>query len=203
MDVLFDIDGTLVQTYPHEDEFYDAALQTIGLSLPTTDYHALGASTDVSILRVLAQRAWGRDPTVDEIDRVREVHTTSWREHLDAHALECVAGAREVLDTLRDQGVRFAAATGGFRQTAQTKLRAAKLPIEIAGAAEDGRGRTELLAHAAGGRTPMYIGDGKWDLEAATANGFAFVGVASNLEEHHFGEEVRVIADLRRVVDHL
>lgn len=203
MDVLFDIDGTLVRTYPREDEFYDAALQTIGLSLPTTDYLALGASTDVSILRVLAQRAWEREPTVDEIERVREEHTRAWRHHLDAHSLECVPGAHEILNELRERGVRFAAATGGFRQTAQTKLRAAKLSIEIAGAAEDGRGRTALLAHAAGGQTPMYIGDGKWDLEAATANGFAFVGVATDPETHHFGSGVSVISDLRRVIDHL
>lgn len=132
MDILFDIDGTLVRTYPIEDEFYDRALGTVGLSMPTFDYQELGASTDVSILRVLAQRAWQRDPRPEEIERVRDTHTRSWSEHLEQTPIEVLPGARATLSELRERGVRFAAATGGFRVTATTKLLAAGLEIEIA-----------------------------------------------------------------------
>lgn len=202
MDILFDIDGTLVRTYPIEDEFYDRALGTVGLAMPTFDYHALGASTDVSILRVLAQRTWQRDPRPDEIERVRRAHTQSWTEHLKKTPLAVLPGAHATLSELRERGVRFAAATGGFRVTATQKLRAAGLPIEIAAAAEDGRDRPELLAHAAGGARPTYVGDGLWDAVAAAEQGLGFVAVASDPErvEAFRARGCRVIDDLAQLL---
>lgn len=205
MDVLFDIDGTLVCTYPIEDEFYDQALRTIGLSLPTTDYQALGASTDISILRVLAQREWQRAPRPDEIDQVREIHTRLWAERLEREPIRVVTGARAALTELRERGVRFAAATGGFRATATQKLLAAGLDIEIAAAAEDGRDRPELLAHAAGETAPVYVGDGLWDADAAAHNGLRFIAVASApARADAFRKRgCRVIADLAQLTDAL
>jgi len=221
VDVLLDIDGTLVRTYPIEDEFYDRALGTVGLSLPTTDYEALGASTDVSILRVLARRAWQRDPTPEEIGRVREEHTRAWVEQIRRHGIEPVAGARGVVLELRKRGLRFAAATGGFRVTAAHKLAAAGLDIEIAAAAEDGHDRPELLAHAAGTASlaapaapslrsplaeterPTYVGDGLWDAAAAEHNGLAFIGVAESDERAEAFRQrgCRVISDLAQLCD--
>ena len=203
VDVLFDIDGTLVRSYPHEDELYDRALQSVGLALPTTDYHALGASTDVSILRVLAQRAWKRDPTDAEIEQVRSVHTRGWESRLERSGIEVMPGARDVLSELRARGARFAAATGGFRVTATTKLAAAALSIEVVAAAEDGLDRPELLARAAGDARPVYVGDGLWDAAAAASNGLDFIGVAESEERARAFRErgCRVVSALAGVLD--
>jgi len=208
--VIFDIDGTLTRTVELDGSAYAAAFRgTFGAELPSHDWASYRDATEPGVAIEAATAVLGRPPAPAELEAMRDEflellgHAMA---DLRASELE-VPGAAELLRSLVSEGHDVALATGCWRRSAEAKLEAAGL--DVAGialaTADDADERTEIMriAAARAGYRPtarhVYVGDGLWDLRAAAALGWDFIGVGpagSTLAKHGADRLVPDFGDL-------
>ena len=184
--VVFDIDGTILQSAAVDDELYkDAVLSVLGgvdLRPSLVDYEFVSDSGILS--QILADNA-----LVDDAELVGAVKAR-FVESLHAHIAENgpfeeIPGARRALGRLyRSAEHAVAIATGGWRDSALLKLRTAgfgDFDIPVA-TSDDARDRKEImriaLSHLGSAFSSVtYFGDGPWDRDATLELGWRFVAV--------------------------
>lgn len=175
--VLFDLDGTLVNTVPLIVESYRVAFRDV-----------LGREVDETFVRPYVGRTL--DDVFAELDLPVERMITAYRgfnlANLEALQLD-YDGVHELLATLHAAGATLGVVTSKNRPTAERSLAASGLTgvIDLVTAQAD----TELhkpnpdpLLHAVSrlGCRPgdcVYVGDSVWDLQAAQAAGMSAIGV--------------------------
>ncbi|MDA0660839.1 MAG: HAD family hydrolase [Planctomycetota bacterium] len=188
--LLFDIDGTLTNTYGVDSDCYVSALwSTFGIDNVDTDWTTYPDATDSAILEHIFQTRFNRGPTIDETTRMIDCFQSSLVNAFESDPTRCepiVGGPRFIANLVRDN-IAFAVATGGWKPTANLKLSAAgyqmsETPIATA---NDATRRTDICKLAVDracehyGRSfnhVTYIGDGLWDAQAAQQLGYHFVG---------------------------
>ena len=190
---VFDIDGTLTDTNAVDEEcFLRAVADVLCLDAAGLLWSEAPHVTDSDLLRWLCQRYCGRPLRQGEAEETigrflellhRELRSTPER-------FRAMPGAPAVFGHLRESGWEVALATGGWEPSARLKLAAAGLAAEDLplASASDAPTRPEILELAvrrtselSGGAFSRIValGDAIWDLEAATALSWPFVGVAS------------------------
>jgi phosphoglycolate phosphatase-like HAD superfamily hydrolase len=191
--VIFDIDGTLTRTNEVDEECYVRAFEEeCGFTGIDTDWSTYPSYTDTAIALELYARHQGREPGVEEIDRVRRRFFTLLESAFAGapHQFTEIPGAAEALRRLRrDPGYRVALATGAWEPSARLKLRGAGLEVNglPLATSDDSPLREEVvrraisLAEAEAGpfESVVSVGDGLWDFQVARALGLGFIGVAS------------------------
>lgn len=197
---LFDLDGTLALTNEVDGRCYLAAFrETLGSDAVDGDWSAYPDRTDSGIARGIYRRHLGRPPEAEEIDRARGrfVELLEGALRRDPGEFRAVPGAAALLEALPGHGWSVALATGGWRASAELKLRAAGLEELLrAGVplvtADDGVSRREIVEGALRAARRHYrldseetfgrvvsLGDGTWDLAVAAELGLPFVGVTA------------------------
>lgn len=212
--VVFDIDGTLTRTVDVDTEAFAAAFRsTFGADLPSLDWASYKHATESGVAMEAANLVLGRAPTPAELSAMQDEFVGILREAMagiPSAELE-MPGAGSLIEHLVDGGHHVALATGCWRRSAEAKLQAAGLQLadHPMATADDAVARTEIMRIAAGraGHAPearhAYVGDGLWDMRAAAALGWDFIGVGPSgckLEKHgvdrlvpHFGDADRVL----------
>lgn len=185
--VIFDIDGTLVDSTEFEGRLYVAAvvgeLGPVSIRSSWGDYEHV---TDSGILRQIC-RENGLDAAGCE-GRVRARFGELVSEHLRRQgSCEPLPGAQRLFDELCTLGVQIGIATGGWGHTARMKLQHAgfdvsRIPLA---SSDDGHERIRIMERC---RTMMpameqtiYVGDGEWDGTASEILGWRFIGVGNRL----------------------
>ncbi len=208
---MFDIDGTLVDCA--DGEWYATAVRNVlGIEVDTT-WSSYRHVTDSGILDEILERGGFERAAAPALRAcvAREFVTLVQRETAQgALAVREIPGARRLVETLEaTPGVRVAIATGGWRPTAEIKLRA--IGIEPAGrvvaTADDALARTAIMrlaaAQALGATVPLrrtYFGDAEWDRRASRALGYDFVGVGRRVEHPARFDD---LADTAAILAHL
>ena len=210
---IFDIDGTLTQTDGVDTEcFVQAFADAQGVRGINTDWASYPHTTDSGIALEIFRGRYGRPPATDETARLKRrlVELLEERRAHDAKLFAEVPGARRALDRLaREPGWAVALATGAWRASAALKLEAAGLAARRelpAATADDGLSREEILSAAmsragAACRVESFervvsVGDGLWDVRAASRLGLAFVGVGEGAETLRRAGATHVLNDL-------
>lgn len=181
--VLFDLDGTLVDTVPARIEAWTVALDEVGI--PTTPAHLEQMiGIDGRRLAREAAEAVGRtlgDDTAEEIDR-RSGELFDARNR-DPQPLP---GARELLAALDEHGLTWAIATSSRREQVAASIAALELATEprIVDGSQVAHAKPApdllLLGARELGSPPercWYVGDSTWDMRAAVAAGMLPVAV--------------------------
>ena len=192
--VTFDVDGTLTASTGVDSACYAQALsEHLGVEIET-NWSAYRHVTDSGIATELFERHRGTRPTPSELDRVRTRFLSLLSAALCAAPDGCaeIPGARCLMQRLRAQvGMRIAVATGAWRASAYLKLRQAglwfdDLPIASADDAVERETIMALASKRAAEQAALasfdgvtYVGDRVWDVAAARALGYRFVGVAT------------------------
>lgn len=188
--LLFDIDGTLTNTYGVDGDCYASSLRTaFGINDVSTDWATYPEATDSAILEHIFQARFDRGPTIEESTRMVECFESSLNLAFETDPSQCkpIVGGPEFIASLTRDNIAVAIATGGWNPTANLKMRVAgyqmhQLPIATA---SDAPLRTDICKLAVEracqfyGRTfekVTYIGDGLWDARAAQLLGYKFVG---------------------------
>lgn len=191
--VMFDIDGTLVESYDFDSScFVDAVADVLGVRT-NSDWASYQYVTDSGILnQIMDELSIGDDRAIVEMT-VKENFLARIASHLAKNNVSFVAGAKEFLCELsaRDD-VALVFATGGWLESAKMKLSAAGIHfpgIPIA-SASDHYCRLEIMrlaeirAREGKYKSITYFGDGSWDLKASADLGYNFVLVGNRLEHH-------------------
>lgn len=205
---LFDIDGTLMRgTGPHHgDALVEAIRRVLGVET-TMDGIPVHGMLDQDILRAML----GRDPgeSLPEIIRIAQQIYTRTCPDLRSKVLP---GVRETLDEMAANNYPTALVTGNLTDIGWTKIGRAGLRhyFQCGAFAEMAGTRAELatmacnLAGASAQTQVTLIGDSPSDVEAAKANGFRCVAVATGMTSRESLEALGpdlVLADLSRPED--
>ena len=183
--MLFDLDGTLIDSvYQHVLAWHEA-LQSMGLLLAVWRIHRrIGMSG--GLLAQALGREMGQRVTHEQAEELQKRHAAAFMKY--RNEIEPLPGAVELLATLRETGVPWAIATSGYREAAAPALEKLGVGREdpVITRQEVHRAKPDpdlFLTAAERLRVPithaMVVGDSVWDLLAARRAGCLGIGVLS------------------------
>ena len=202
--LLFDLDGTLVDSVYQHVTAWQEALTELGIPLSVWRIHRRIGMSGGLFLDAL-QRETGTRFDPDAMARLTEGHARAYLRRADS--VVPLPGARELLTHLHERGVPFAIATSGARRTAATAIEMFALPPDVPVVTRDMVERAKpdphlfLAAARLLGVAPAHcfvVGDSVWDLLAAQRAGALGIGMLSGgygREELERAGAYRVYAD--------
>ncbi len=191
INVIFDVDGTLVDSYDADTQLYYRAVdEVLGPATIRDDWADYTHVTDAGILAEIFQdNEIAPEPRLER--QVRERFGTLVMSALTGRPCRSLPGALDAMRQLHGaQDVAVGVATGGWSHTARAKLNAAGFGTErwVLASSDDHPERTVIM-QSCRARLPepraktVYFGDGPWDQSACSSLGWAFVGVGSRLKD--------------------
>lgn len=186
--VIFDIDGTLVDTVADDARLYAVAVREVlgdvSLRPRWSDYEHV---TDAGILRQICDENGLSIAHCEQHVRARFGELMA--DHLRREgSCRPTPGALHLLETLRDMpACPTGIATGGWGHTARMKL--ARAGYDVSGmplsSSDDGHERVRIMEQCRSSlpatAVTIYVGDGDWDQRASERLGWRFIGVGSRL----------------------
>src|ERR1700756_5636772 len=113
---LFDLDGTLIDSVYQHVIAWRAALTEIGIDLSVWRIHRrIGMSGGLFVHALL--RETGRTLSPEDIAELQLAHAAEYRKQIGS--VTALPGARELLASLTEAGVKWAIATSGYAATAR------------------------------------------------------------------------------------
>lgn len=191
--VMFDIDGTLVESFKFDEKCYlDAVYRALGQKIDS-DWSKYEHVTDSGIL--------DRHLELNELlHRREEIHSDvkaffieNVRRHIAKHSVKSVAGAIDFIKRLKLlPSVSVSIATGGWYETARMKLLSAGFDISgiPLSSSNDHYSRIEIMKAALSksnlscGEKITYFGDAEWDKKACETLNINFVLIGSRTEHN-------------------
>lgn len=188
--IIFDIDGTLLQSAAVDDDIYRASVLAVmeGAKLRDSLHDYVHVSDSGILEEIFADSGVEYDAAVARnVTQHFVASLDAWMQ--DNGPFAEVPGAGDALRQLAGhESYAVGIATGGWRESAELKLRSAGLfdaGIPLA-TSSDAMERTAIMQHAldqlgSGFETITYYGDGAWDETASRALGWRFVPVGREL----------------------
>jgi FMN phosphatase YigB (HAD superfamily) len=188
--VVFDIDGTLLDSNGVDGELYIAAVQLVlGRVRIRASWREYQHVTDAGILNaILLDNGISGDASI--IAAIKRTFVDSLRHHIEVYGpFSEIPGARDFVNRLcATADLACAYATGCWSTSALLKLRSAGFPVQRIpiSSADDSYERCAIMENALrqlGNRfeSVTYYGDGAWDRKAALSLGWRFVPVGAEL----------------------
>ena len=210
--MLFDLDGTLIDSVYQHVLAWKEALESAGIPLSIWRIHRRIGMSGGLFLRALV-RETGRDLSVNDADRLRAFHEEAYRRRISE--VRPLPGAQALLNLLTEAGVPWAIATSSSESTAQTSLALLeldpKVPVITRDRVQYAKPNPDLFLAAAEalGRPiteSFVVGDSVWDLLAAQRANALGVGVLSGgygREELETSGAYRVYDDPQDLLEHV
>ncbi len=196
--IIFDIDGTLVDTDGFDSKLYRQAIKDV-LDIEVGPKQDFDHVTDTGILVDAVLKTLNREVTEKEFATVRDHFSDLVMEYLDANPDCCIPkkGVHDFMKTLDDRsdyGTAFA--TGAWGPTACFKLAAAGFSLDrlVMATSDDHFDRMEIMLTALSRaqdrlsekdrfESITYVGDGPWDKLATEGLGWRFVGIGDAVKD--------------------
>jgi phosphoglycolate phosphatase len=191
--ILFDIDGTLVDTGGAGARSWTWAFERLFGRCVDIAEHSTAGMTDPAIARMTFAETMEREPTAEELMRLMASYQAVLPDYVaSSPGYRVLAGAGELLERLTRAGVLLGLTTGGLEAAAHAKLGRGVLNhyFLVGGFGSDSEDRVALtrIAVDRGGRMlessleldqVFVVGDTPLDIAAARGVGAVSVGVAS------------------------
>ncbi len=194
--VVFDIDGTLVDSTKFDSELYVLAVRTtLGIEIDG-DWSRYRNVTDGGILDQIIEENGIRGDRGVLHERVKNEFVRLTSRYLNRHpdALKGIDGAAGLIEELKSRhSVVLAIATGGWEETARLKLQGVGIDLDriTIATGSDGTSRIAIMqtaeARALDGvpaKKKTYFGDGVWDKQASEDLGYDFIAIGNRVKHH-------------------
>jgi|SRR5689334_13512077 len=171
--ILFDLDGTLVDSVYQHVLAWREALESAGMPLAVWRIHRRIGMSGGLFVSALA-RETGRNLSPDEVGRLQQTHAQAYLRY--ANQVRPLPGARDLLARLAEQGVPHAIATSGYRVAAGVAIEmlgvGPGVPVITRDQVAHAKPDPDLFLAAAGAlgvsiENSVVVGDSIWDLLAA------------------------------------
>lgn len=187
--IIFDIDGTLLESMAVDNELYFSAVTEV---LGPVSIRKLGDYDHVTDSGILAQILDdnGHSASAEVTMSVKAIFLKGLRRHIeDVGSFPVIDGALEFVESARKSDEnRVAIATGGWRQSALLKLESAGFDIDGIPllTSDDSSSRVGIMRSALKElgddvESVTYFGDAEWDRRACKDLGWNFVAVGPDL----------------------
>jgi HAD superfamily hydrolase (TIGR01549 family) len=209
--ILFDLDGTLIDTAYQHVSAWSAALKSAGIVVPSWKIHRrIGMSGKLLMQQLRREHGPGNGKL--DIRKLENKHDAFFRKLMGS--VRVLPGAKELLERLTRRNVRWAiATTGGLEQTKKL-LQVGRIPVEtlVTGDHVDKAKPSPDIFVTAASRLNVpidhciIVGDSVWDMLAAARRRALAVGVLSGGYSKAELEEsgaFRVYADPADILDHI
>ena len=187
---IFDIDGTLVESFDFDGASYVSAIkEVLGEIYIDDDWSKYKNVTDSGMLRQIMEE--NKIQEDGQIEEIRKKFGELIEQYLE-NGGECrpTKGAISLIDKLlSNQHYKIGIATGGWKHTAKMKLRHAGFDLRntVLFSSDDSDERVEIMekclsALENGFHRIVYVGDAVWDIQATKRLGWHFIGVGPRLK---------------------
>lgn len=210
--LLFDLDGTLIDSvYQHVLAWHEA-LGELGLSLSVWRIHRRIGMSGGLLVHALS-REIGQPVTAEQAQELQERHAKAYLRYRDT--IPPLPGARELLQHLSNTKVPYAIATSGRREGAEPALKKLGVPEDVPVVTRQevphAKPDPDLFLRAAERLNvpiehAVVVGDSVWDLLAARRAGCLGIGVLSGgygNDELQQAGAYRVYQDPADLLEHL
>jgi HAD superfamily hydrolase (TIGR01509 family) len=201
--ILFDLDGTLVDSVYQHVLSWREALEDAGIELSVWRIHRrIGMSGGLFVNALL--RETGHEVTAEEAARLQRRHVDAYRRQVSQ--VRPLPGARELLAHLSQMGVPWAIATSGRIESAGPALDLLDIPTGVPVVTRDqvahAKPDPDLFVEAAARlgvdvSASVVVGDSVWDLLAARRARALGIGLLSG----GYGQDELVQAGAYRVYE--
>jgi FMN phosphatase YigB (HAD superfamily) len=188
--VVFDIDGTLIDSMSIDTEQYFLSIEEVlGPVTVRKDLSAYDHVTDSGILTQLLEDN-GRLVNHDEIATIQSIFVERLTRAIkDLGPFRAIDGAAELYENARARDdLRVAIATGGWRRSSILKLKSAGFDLDGTQlvTSDDASARVDIMRLAIERlgedfESITYFGDAEWDRIACSELGWNFVAVGPRL----------------------
>lgn len=210
--LLFDLDGTLVDSVYQHVLAWQEALDQTGIHLSVWRIHRRNGMSGGLLANALL-RETGREVTAEDAARLRRLHAEAYAAR--AGQVRPLPGARDLLAFLTDLGVPWAIATSGYMESAGQVLPILGVPDGVPVVTRDQVAHAKPdpdLFLAAAERlgveigSSVVVGDSVWDMLAsrrARALGVGLLSGGYGQEELERAGAYRVYEDPADLLEHL
>ena len=192
--VMFDVDGTLVDSTRFDEEcFLKAAEVLFGIEI-SPDWDSYKYATDIGILTEVIDRYKIPGDKSTLIQEFRKIFFELISDHINCNPgciFEIRGAAEFIKELLKKKECRVAIATGGWGEAAKQKLKAAGIDItDCAFASSSDHYSREGIMRVAESMaaksdkfvSKVYFGDAPWDKKACENMSYRFILVGNRFE---------------------
>lgn len=210
---IFDLDGTLTDSVYQNVAAWKEALDSERIPLAMWRIHRKIGMSGGLMLKSLC-RETGLSISEEQAERLNDKHARAYARL--QHQITALPGAKELLRSLDDEGLKWCIATSGGSDTAQINLKALKLELDdITLITRDdvkyGKPDPDLFVTAAQRLDVpidecLVVGDAIWDMLAARrckATGIGLLSGGYDIAELERAGALRVYEDPLDLLDHL
>jgi HAD superfamily hydrolase (TIGR01549 family) len=210
--ILFDLDGTLIDTAYHHVTAWAAALRDAGMVVPEWKIHRRIGMSGQSLVHQLAREHGLRSSKLD-VEQLEKKHDTVFDK--SRSSIQPLPGAERLLRHLGQLGVKWAIATTGGKTQTKKLLRTLRIPAKAVVITGDDVARAKpspdvFVAAAKHLSVPLehciVVGDSIWDMLAAGRRRALSVGLLSggySQAELEQAGAFRVYADPADMLEHI
>ena len=190
--IIFDIDGTLIDSVSNYHEVIIKAMNALGISSIDSNFNALKHHTDSYALKYNYENFFNKELPLSLLNDF-ELKIVEYLK-LDTKTI-AIKGSAEVLNQLCMRGYAIAFATGSLQKSAVFKMNSAGLDmnIEVLATSQTSFSREGFILEAIDKAKSIYnvsdfdkivsIGDGIWDLKTAQNLKLNFIGIGLKNKE--------------------
>ena len=210
--ILFDLDGTLVDTAYRHVTAWAAALSDSGIIVPEWKIHRRIGMSGRSLIHQLVREHGLRSSKID-VEQLEKKHDTVFNKSINS--VKPLPGGEQLLRHLGQLGVKWAIATTGGKEQTKRLLRALRLPAKTVIITGDdvakGKPSPDVFVSAAERlgvpvEHCVVVGDSVWDMLAAGRRRALSVGFLSggySQAELEQAGAFRVYADPAGMLEHI
>lgn len=116
---LIDMDGTLYDSMRNHARAWHRMITGLGIEATEDEFYLYEGRTGASTINIIFRRAYGRDATAEEVEKLYRLKTEYFSE---LPPVEVMPGARQLMDELKEMGLKRVLVTGSGQRSLIDRL---------------------------------------------------------------------------------